>query len=182
MRALFLDRDGVINVDYGYVSSRDRFEFIEGVFDMARFAVFQGYSLFVITNQAGIARGLYSEEDFQKLMDWVCSEFANHGASILKVYHCPHHPEYPMDGVPTYCDCRKPAPGLLLRAAHEFNIDLGSSMMIGDKESDMLAGLAAGVGSLVLFGTGPGDHRWRRATSMGDIYVLLSNKGVSDSV
>ena len=68
MRALFLDRDGVINVDYGYVSSRDRFEFIEGIFDMARSAVSQGYSLFVITNQAGIARGLYSEEDFQKLM------------------------------------------------------------------------------------------------------------------
>ena len=182
MRALFLDRDGVINVDYGYVSSRDRFEFIEGVFDMARSAVSQGYSLFVITNQAGIARGLYSEEDFQKLMDWVSSEFAKHGAPIFKVYHCPHHPEYPTDGVPTYCGCRKPAPGLLLRAAHEFNIDLVSSMMIGDKETDMLAGLAAGVGSLVLFGTGSGDHRWRRAASMADIYVLLSNKGLSDSV
>ena len=105
MRALFLDRDGVINVDYGHVGSRERFEFIPGVFDLARTAASYGYGLFIITNQAGIARGLYSEDDFQDLMAWVGGEFAKHGAPIIKVYHCPHHPDHPKPGAPVDCFC-----------------------------------------------------------------------------
>lgn len=177
MRALFLDRDGVINVDHGHVGTRARFEFSHGVFDMARVAVSLSYGLFIITNQAGIARGLYSEEDFQKLMGWVGREFKKYGAPIIKVYHCPHHPDYPMSDAAIGCDCRKPAPGLLLRAAREFEIDMDASIMVGDKESDMLAGLAAGVGSLVLMGTGPIDVRWHCAASMEELSGLLSMMG-----
>ena len=176
MRALFLDRDGVINVNHGHVGTRDRFEFIPGVFDMARAAVAQGYGLFVVTNQAGIARGLYSEADFSNLMEWVCHEFAQHAAPVIKVYHCPHHPEVGPPGLRMKCSCRKPAPGLLLRAASEFDIDLAASVMLGDSETDMLAGRQAGVGSLILVGGHAGPY-WSGASSMADVTGMLESLG-----
>jgi D-glycero-D-manno-heptose 1,7-bisphosphate phosphatase len=150
-RALFLDRDGVINVNHDYVHRRENFEFVEGIFDLARAANAQQYKLVVITNQAGIGRGLYSEQQFHQLTDWMCDQFASQRAPIARVYFSPFHPtegrgEYKKDDV-----SRKPRPGMVLQAQREFNLDLESSILIGDKASDIQAGVAAGVGCNILF-------------------------------
>ena len=147
-RALLLDRDGVINVDHGYVHQVDKFEFIDGIFEVTRAAQLFGYKIIVITNQAGIARGYYSEKQFHQLTAWMCNEFLNEGVSIHKVYYSPFHPtegfgEYKKDDF-----SRKPNPGMLMQAQQEFNLDLCNSILIGDKASDIQACIAAGVGSI----------------------------------
>ncbi|MDY7579607.1 HAD family hydrolase [Herbaspirillum sp. RTI4] len=144
-RALLLDRDGVINHDAGYTSSADNFHFIDGIFELCRAASRSGYLLIVITNQAGIGRGYYSEEDFAALTRWMGEVFVKEGAPISGVFHCPFHPEH---GVGIYRKDsfdRKPHPGMLLRAAEQFDLDLVNSIMIGDKDSDMQAAVNAGV-------------------------------------
>src|SRR4029079_2746485 len=93
-KALFLDRDGVINIDRGYVCAQDDFEFVDGIFDVCRHATSLGYLIIVVTNQAGIGRGYYSEEDFTQLPEWMCRAFGEQGAPIAKVYFCPFHPEF----------------------------------------------------------------------------------------
>jgi len=149
--ALFLDRDGVINVDRGYVHKKEDFEFIEGIFDLCKAAKKWGYLLFVITNQAGIARGYYSEEDFLELTNWMCAVFEEKGIKIDKVYYCPYHPEHGIGRYKVDSFYRKPGPGMILEAAREFGVDLAKSVLIGDKESDIQAGLAAGVGCNLLY-------------------------------
>lgn len=150
-QALFLDRDGVINHDWGYTYRIEDFRWIDGIFDVARAAVRTGLSLIIVTNQSGIARGLYDEAAFAKLTDWMKQRFVDQGAPLTAVYHCPHHPEgqgiYRRD-----CDCRKPKPGMLLAAARDHGLDLSASIMVGDKEIDMEAAAAAGIGRRVLFG------------------------------
>lgn len=150
-RALLLDRDGVINVDDGYVYQSRDIKFIEGIFDLARAAYARQYKLIVITNQAGIGRGFYSEQQFDELTAWMCGQFASQGAPIAKVYFSPYHP---MEGIGMYKKddiSRKPRPGMILQAQCEFNLDLASSILIGDKASDIQAGIAAGVGKNILF-------------------------------
>ena len=145
-RALFLDRDGVINHDDGYTSCPEDFKFIEGIFDLCRAAKQMGYLLIVVTNQAGIGRGYYSEQDFLALTDWMCGRFEAEGAPITEVFFCPDHPEH---GTGTYrreSFNRKPNPGMLLRAAEKYRISLQDSIMVGDKDSDMQAAERAGVG------------------------------------
>lgn len=149
--ALFLDRDGVINVDRGYVCTEDRFEFVEGIFDLCRDATDLGYLVIVVTNQAGIGRGYYSERDFQALTDWMCAAFRERGAPIAKVYYCPFHPEHGVGSYKVESSFRKPGPGMILQAAAEFDIDMGRSILVGDKETDIVAGLAAGVGCNLLY-------------------------------
>lgn len=151
--AVFLDRDGVINLNHGYVHKREDFDFIDGIFDVARCACDQNYKLIVITNQAGIARGYYTEEQFHQLTAWMCDQFSAAGASIDKVYFSPFHPtaglgQYLKDDV-----SRKPHPGMILQAQKEFSIDLNRSILIGDKVSDIQAGTVAGVGTNLLFAT-----------------------------
>ena len=143
--ALFLDRDGVINVDHGYISSQDQFEFINGIFDLCRRATELHYLIIVITNQAGIGRGYYTEEEFNDLTAWMCGEFLARGVEIQKVYFCPDHPEHGVGKYRKESEFRKPGPGMILQAVSECNIDLNSSVLIGDKISDMQAGLTAGV-------------------------------------
>jgi D-glycero-D-manno-heptose 1,7-bisphosphate phosphatase len=145
-RALFLDRDGVINVEKEYLYKREDFEFIDGVFELCRHYQNLGYLIFVVTNQSGIARKFYTQEDFLKLTQWMQEEFAKRGILITKVYHCPHHPE-----ISGACACRKPNAGMLLKAADEFDVDLKNSIMIGDKERDIEAGLNAGLRETYLF-------------------------------
>ena len=138
-KALFLDRDGVINEDAGYVYRREDFVFKEGIFEALREFARAGYALVVVTNQSGIGRGYYTLEQFDELCEFMLSEFEKEGVKIEKIYFCPHAPE-------ALCGCRKPKPGMLLEAANELNIDLACSIMIGDKDSDVQAGQSAGVG------------------------------------
>lgn len=150
-RALFLDRDGVINVNHGYVHSTGNFDFVDGIFDLVGAARTVGYSVVVVTNQAGIGRGYYSEAQFYELTAWMCAQFERRGAPIDKVYFSPYHPtagigEYRQDE-----NTRKPGPGMLLRAHHELGLSLKDSILIGDKPSDIQAGGAAGVGLNILF-------------------------------
>lgn len=144
MKALFLDRDGVINVDRGYVYKQEDFEFIDGIFEFCRCAKQLGYLIFVITNQSGIGRGYYTDHDFRSLSDWMCGVFKEQGVYIEKIYYCPSRPE---ENSPD----RKPMPGMILRAAEEFDIDLAMSVLVGDKNSDIQAGIAAGVGVNLLY-------------------------------
>jgi D-glycero-D-manno-heptose 1,7-bisphosphate phosphatase len=145
--ALFLDRDGVINHDAGYTCSVADFEFIDGIFELCRAAKHHGYMLFVVTNQAGIGRGYYSEQDFINLTEWMCSRFAAESAPITRVYYCPFHPEHGVGQFKQDSFNRKPNPGMLFQAAEEYDLDMASSIMIGDKVSDMQAALNAGVGT-----------------------------------
>jgi D-glycero-D-manno-heptose 1,7-bisphosphate phosphatase len=154
-RALFLDRDGVINVDHGYVHRIEDFEFLPGIFELVRAARGRDLLPVVVTNQAGIARGYYDEAQFERLTVWMMARFAAEGATLERVYHCPTHPtegigQYRVDSID-----RKPGPGMLLRARDELGLDLGASIMLGDKASDMRAGQAAGVGRLLLLCAGP---------------------------
>lgn len=161
-KALFLDRDGVINIDHGYVCTAERTEFVEGIFELCRAARMQGYLIVVVTNQSGIARGYYSEQDFHAYMDWMRGEFAAHGAPLDAVYYCPHHPDTGSQEYRRDCECRKPKPGMLRRAAHELSLDLAASIMLGDSSSDMDAARAGGVGTRLLL---TGDAHMDKAST-----------------
>lgn len=152
-RALFLDRDGVINVDHAYVSSAESFAFMDGIFELCQAAQTAGLALVVITNQSGIGRGYYTEEDFQRLTTWMLAEFATRGITIAKVYFSPHHPDAAEPRYRTGAFDRKPEPGMLLRARRELDLDLAGSLLLGDKLSDIDAGRRAGVGTLCLLDT-----------------------------
>ena len=149
--ALFLDRDGVINVDYAYVHRKEDFHFVDGIFDLCRAARSLGYRIFVITNQAGIGRGYYTEQEFHVLSTWMRAEFEKEGALIDAVYFSPYHPEHGKGAYRQQTECRKPGPGMLRQAAAEFEVDFARSVLVGDKLSDVQAGLAAGVGCNLLF-------------------------------
>jgi D-glycero-D-manno-heptose 1,7-bisphosphate phosphatase len=152
-RAAFLDRDGVINVDHGYVCRREDFRFVPGTVAACAQLHRLGFALVVVTNQSGIGRGLYGEDDYRRLTGWMSDEFAAGGAPLAGVYHCPHHPQAPLAPYRRACDCRKPAPGMLLAAARELSLDLARSVLFGDKASDIEAAAAAGVPRRVLLGT-----------------------------
>jgi len=152
-RAAFLDRDGVINLDRGYVYRREDFEFVPGVLDAARRLHAMGFLLVVASNQSGIGRGLYGEAEFEALTAWMRGEFEAAGAPLAGVYHCPHHPTAALGAYRRVCVCRKPAPGMLLAAAKDLGIDLAASAMFGDKASDLEAARAAGVPLRILLGT-----------------------------
>lgn len=145
-KALFLDRDGVINIEKDYLYKIKDFEFIEGIFDLCRYYQSLGYLIFVVTNQSGIARKYYTQQDFNILTQWMLSKFENNNIIISKVFYCPHYPQ-----ISGECDCRKPKPGMLLQAKKEFNLDMNKSIIIGDKERDIKAGINAGVKETYLY-------------------------------
>jgi D-glycero-D-manno-heptose 1,7-bisphosphate phosphatase len=149
--ALFLDRDGVINHNHGYVHKRENFDFMDNIFDLARAAHLYKYKIIVITNQAGIARGYYTEEQYHELSDWMCQQFSEASAPISKVYFSPYHP---VAGLGKYLKddfSRKPKPGMIIQAQKDLSLDLSCSILIGDKVSDIKAGTSAGVGANLLF-------------------------------
>lgn len=152
--ALFLDRDGVINLDHGYVSQPENFDFLDDIFAVVAAANRAGWLTVVVTNQAGIGRGYYTEADFHRLTEWMQARFLERGARIDAVYFSPYHPEHGIGEYLKDSDCRKPAPGMLLRAAREHDIDLARSVLVGDKLSDIEAGRRAGVGTLLHFDVG----------------------------
>jgi len=146
-KALLLDRDGVINHENGYVYQIDEFKFIDGIFQLCRYFQDLEYLIIILTNQSGIARGLFSSTQYQYLENWMLQQFRENNIMISAVYHCPHHPEYDID-----CGCRKPKPGMLLKAKSDFHLDLRKSILIGDNFRDLDAGNTAGVCNLILFG------------------------------
>ncbi|MDR6550558.1 HAD family hydrolase [Paenibacillus qinlingensis] len=149
-KALLLDRDGVINLDKSYVYKVEDFEFSEGIFEsLLRFQQ-AGFLLIIVTNQAGIGRGYYTEIDFWALTAWMVRQFKNHGIHIDKVYYCPYHPVHGIGAYKREASCRKPNPGMILQAIEEFQLDPASSVIIGDHESDIEAGMRAGIGTTIL--------------------------------
>lgn len=144
-RALFLDRDGVINIDKGYVYKIDDFDFVPGVFNFCRQAVDMGYQIIVVTNQSGIGRGYYTEDDFDILTQWMIAQFERENINIAKVFYCPHHPVEAKGHYLKKCSCRKPGPGMLMQAISEFGLKAEQCLMLGDSQSDILAAQAAGV-------------------------------------
>ena len=155
-RALLLDRDGVINVNHGYVHAAATTEWVPGVFELVAQAHRQGLLVVVVTNQAGIGRGYYSEAEFLAYTAWMHAQFAQRGTPLLATFWCPHHPGAGVGDYRVACDCRKPKPGMLLAAAARFDLDLHASWMVGDKPSDMEAAAAAGVGTRHLVEGGVG--------------------------
>jgi len=147
-KCLFLDRDGVINNDIGYAYKPEHIEFVPGILELCQWAQANQYHIIVITNQSGIARGFYSEQDFSHLTDWMNEQFAHHGILIQDTFHCPHHPD-----ITGECNCRKPEPGMLLTAIKKYTINPQLSIMIGDKSSDMKAAEAANIGTRILLDT-----------------------------
>lgn len=152
--AVFLDRDGTLNVDHGYVHQIDDFQFIEGVIDACRKLKQMGFLLVLVTNQSGIARGKFSEEQFMQLTEWMDWSLADRDVDLDGIYFCPHHPEAVDESYRQNCDCRKPQPGMFLAAQRELNIDMAASYMVGDKIEDMQAAMAANVGNKVLVRSG----------------------------
>ncbi|MBR0649981.1 HAD family hydrolase [Roseomonas terrae] len=148
--ALFLDRDGVINDDSGYVYRIEDFRFRDGIFDLCAAAQAAGLSLVVVTNQAGIGRGYYTEADFHRLTEWMLAQFRDRGIALAGVEFCPDHPDHGIGAYRRDNPRRKPGPGMILDACARMRIDARSSLMIGDRATDMLAGRAAGIGTLIL--------------------------------
>jgi len=145
MRALFLDRDGVINQERSYIWRAEDFHFVDGIFSLCRTAVELGYRLIVVTNQAGIGRGFYSIEQYEELTEWMRGEFRREGIELDAVYHCPFHPEHGIGVYKQEHEDRKPSPGMLRRGAVEFGVALEQSVMVGDRCTDVGAANAAGL-------------------------------------
>ena len=147
--AVFLDRDGVINVDHGYVSTWEQFEFLPGVPEALRKLQDAGYLLIIVSNQSGIGRGYYSEADLASLNQAISQHLASTvGVTLSGFYHCPHHPTEAEGEFRRRCDCRKPAPGMIRQAVLDHGVDVKTSILVGDRDSDIAAGRAAGVAKL----------------------------------
>jgi D-glycero-D-manno-heptose 1,7-bisphosphate phosphatase len=147
IKTIFLDRDGVINKEVNYLHNIDDFEFIDGVFEACRHFQKLGYEIIIITNQSGIARGYYTEYDYQLITKWMLDQFEERNVKILDVFHCPHGPD-------SSCDCRKPKPGMLLQAIDQYGIDMKRSWMIGDKDVDIKAANATIIQNTILVKSG----------------------------
>ena len=155
IKTIFLDRDGVINKEMNYLYKIEDFEFINGVFRTCRYFESLQYKIIIITNQSGIARGYYSDKDFQTLTKWMLAQFNKNNVNILDIFHCPHQPS-------DFCDCRKPKPGMFLAAKNKYGIDMKNSWMIGDKENDITAANDAGIINTILVRSG---HNFDRNSS-----------------
>lgn len=152
--AVFLDRDGVITVDHGFTHRVEDFQFIAGSAQAMGLLQAAGWRLVVVTNQSGMARGLFTNQDYERFTAHLRAQLQRAGVHLDAVLHCPHLPDATVASYRVACDCRKPAPGMLLRAARELSLDLGASVMVGDRLSDVQAGRAAGVGRCVLVRSG----------------------------
>lgn len=145
-KAAFLDRDGVINKDKAYVHCWEDIEFMPGAIAGMKKLQDAGYALVIVTNQSGLARGYYNEMQYQALKEYMKQYLFELGVKLDGIYHCPHHPKGSVLDLAVDCNCRKPKPGLLFQAAHELDLSLPNSVLIGDKSSDIQAARAAGVG------------------------------------
>ena len=163
-RAVFLDRDGTINVEKDYLYKVEDFEFISGVPEAIKKLKDAGFQVIVVSNQSGIARGYFDESDVEKLHQYIQTELATYGTSIDAFYFCPHHPDKGLGAYKVQCECRKGNPGMLLHAAREHDIDMKRSFMVGDKLADIEAGHRAGCQSLLVL-TGYGEKTALKAAA-----------------
>jgi len=147
IKTVFLDRDGVINKEVGYLHKIQDFEFIDGVFEACLYFQSLNYQIIIVTNQSGIGRGYYDEDTFHVVNNWMLNQFKDQGVNILDVFFCPHAPE-------ANCNCRKPKPGMFNQANDKYSIDTKKSWMIGDKEADIQAANSAGIQNTVLVKSG----------------------------
>ena len=147
IKTIFLDRDGVINLDLNYLSKINDFKFIDGVFDACNHFIKLGYKIVIVTNQSGIARGYFSNHDFKILTRWMLLEFESRQIDILDIFYCPHAPN-------DNCSCRKPMPGMFLEAQKKYNIDMKNSWIIGDKEEDIIAANNSGIKNTIIVKSG----------------------------
>ena len=161
IKTIFLDRDGVVNKETNYLYKIDDCEFIDGIFDACLYFQKLGYKIIIISNQSGIARGYYTESDYKKLTQWLLCQFENNNIDILDTFHCPHGPN-------SNCDCRKPKPGMFIKAKNKYNIDMKNSWMIGDTETDIQAAISAGVKNTILVRSG---HIIDKSTSSASYFV-----------
>lgn len=167
-RALFLDRDGILNVDYGYIGDPESITLVPGVVEFLHKISDLGCFLVIVTNQSGIARGYFSESDYKLVERRLVEMFADQGVKFDGIYHCPHHPEG-LGELASRCDCRKPAPGMIIQAARDLTIDLPRSALIGDKASDIAAAQSAGIKLGFLF-----DERDQSSTEFFEtVYTAL---------
>jgi D-glycero-D-manno-heptose 1,7-bisphosphate phosphatase len=146
-KAIFIDRDGVINKEVGYLHKIKDFKFIDGVFDACLHLQNLGYHLIIVTNQSGISRGYYGENDFHVVNNWMLEQFSHQDIKFLDVFFCPHGPE-------STCNCRKPLPGMFIQANDKHDIDMNNSWMVGDKEADIQAANAAGINNTIIVKSG----------------------------
>ncbi len=165
-RAIFLDRDGVINKEVNHLSNPAQFEFIPGSIEALKILKQKGFLLIVITNQAGIARGLFSEEILGQIHNKMKGILNQNGIILDDIFYCPHHPDF--TGA---CDCRKPKPGLILKAQRQYNIDLQTSYMVGDTLSDIETGHAANCKTVLVL-TGYGLEERNKMFSTKPDYVF----------
>lgn len=149
-KAIFLDRDGTLNPDPGYISNPDDFNLYEGVAEALSRLQQAGFLLILITNQSGIARGLITPEQLGSIHAKMQAQLARAGARIDAIYHCPHHPDFPYKDGLAECDCRKPQPGMVLRAIKEHDIDPATSYVVGDRSSDIKIGLKTGITPILI--------------------------------
>ena len=149
-RAVFLDRDGTINVEREYLHLPGEFAFVPGAPEAIRLLKDAGFLVIVVTNQSGIARGFFDEAAVHRLHRYMDEQLARHGAAVDAYYLCPHHPLHGSGDYRRVCGCRKPLPGMIIEAAGDFSIDLAASYVIGDKLADVAAGLAAGCRPLLV--------------------------------
>jgi D-glycero-D-manno-heptose 1,7-bisphosphate phosphatase len=163
IKTIFLDRDGVINKEINYLHKIDDFEFIDGVFEACQYLISLEYRIIVITNQSGISRGYYTEQDFQNINNWMIGQFKKNAINILDVFHCPHLPD-------SNCNCRKPLPGMLIKAQYKHNINMKKSWAIGDQESDIIAAISSGISNTILVKSG---HKFNEENSCAK-YIIDS--------
>ena len=161
IKTIFLDRDGVINKETGYLHKIEDFKFINGVFEACQHYEQLGYKIVIVTNQSGISRGYYSEDDFRNITDWMITQFNKNNIQILDTFHCPHLPD-------SGCNCRKPKPGMLLNAKNKYDIDMNQSWMIGDKETDITAAISSGITNTILVKSG---HKINEADSRAKFII-----------
>lgn len=182
-RAIFIDRDGTLNEEVGYICDPAQFRLFDVAAEAIRLANKAGWLVIIITNQAGIARGLFTEDFLAEIHQRMTKELSQAGARVDAIYYCPHHPEI---GQPPYrqvCDCRKPLPGLLTRAAAEFNLNLSECLVIGDRHRDLAAAQAAGArGVLVLTGYGREEFEQEQSLSPHHKNEIAANHIVADHV
>ena len=180
-RAVFLDRDGVIIEDSGYVGEISRVNFLPLVGQAIRQLNAAGFKVIIVTNQAGVARGFFREEDVHRVNDYVCGKLAEENAVIDAVYYCPHHIEAVIEEYRKDCNCRKPKTGMIENAARDFNLDIKKSFLIGDSAKDIEAGRRAGCRTIMINNTGNGHrinaHYTARSLVDAVRWILEFNEG-----